>query len=377
MSVEDRRPVVLHVMQSAGIGGAERHLLTLLPSLRETGFDARFWGFTDQGRSSFAEALHDVGVPTRLRAFTSPRSPRITWTLRQELKRTRPDILHTHLFYADVHGQVARLGTRIRSVRTVHGGQAIGDARRRVAFSLAGALADRTIVVSKYLASEAKRLRYAPTSKLRVITHGLAAERWEPSAEDRIRSRRTLALRDDDVAVCCTSRLFEGKGHETLIGAFATAKRSRPELVLILAGTGPLEAHLRTVVEWRLPPGSFRIVGFTEDVRPVLWASDVFVLPTLATLGEGFPMAPLEASAAGLPVVVSDLPPLHESVYDGSGVFVEPGDKLELARALVMLASDPAARSSMGRAGMRRVRDSFGHERMVAATAAVYAEILR
>ena len=371
-------PVVLHVMQSAGIGGAERHLLTLLPALRRLGWDARFWGFATEATSAFVDALSAADVPVDLIRVTRMRSLKVAREIRRRVRALDARLVHSHLFYADIQTQLALLGTRVPSVRTIHNGPGFfpGGLPRRV-YGWAGSLADRTITISEHMARLAPRVGFAPTDRIRVVHHGVDIASWEPPADARAQARHRLGYRDDEFVIVCTSRLIPGKGQDTLIRAFARAKRAQTRLRLVVVGTGPEADGLHTLARELLPEDSYAFTGFVPDVRNVIWAADIFVLPTHADFDEGFGIAALEAAAAHVPIVASDHAPLRELVEDDTtGLLLKPGDEKQLAEALVSLAGDEARRLRLSAAALELVRRSFSEEAMVEATDRVYRELV-
>jgi glycosyltransferase involved in cell wall biosynthesis len=349
----------------------------MLPALRRLGWDARFWGFLTSDHSSFAAALQEAGVPVSLTRVPTLRSPLVIRSLRSEIRHVSADIVHTHLFYGDVHGQLAQLGTRAQSVRTIHGGPStIGRRASRWAFAMAGLLADRTIAVSQSIADMVSKMRFAPPSRIRVVRHGINVSAWASTQNRRTEARRRLGLGFDDLLISCTSRLIEGKGQDTLIHALAVALRSDPRLTLVVAGTGPDEDRLHLLAREMLPASSYRFVGFKHDLRPVLWASDIYVLPTHRNLDEAFGLTALEAMASGVPVIASDLPALRELVGPTpAGKLVAPGDVRALSDALERLASSATERSRLSLASAERA-SRFTTERMVQETLGVYRELL-
>ena len=111
---------VTHVHRIRGVGGSERHLLTLLPALRERGIDATFLGLDDGDPEPFYARLDELAVPyARLRA---PRDldPLLAYRICKVLRQGRPDIVHTHLVHADVYGAVATIASRAVLVSTKH-----------------------------------------------------------------------------------------------------------------------------------------------------------------------------------------------------------------------------------------------------------------
>ena len=116
------RPVkVLHLIKVKGIGGAEQHLLALLPALRERGIDARVLSL-DAGADAdrFHRALDDRGVPWRRVATGLDISPRLAASVVRAARAERPDLLHTHMVHGDVYGSIAANVLRLPFVSSRH-----------------------------------------------------------------------------------------------------------------------------------------------------------------------------------------------------------------------------------------------------------------
>jgi glycosyltransferase involved in cell wall biosynthesis len=367
---------VLHVQKVNGVGGSERHLLELVPRLRARGVDATFCVLTEPGAEEFVLLLGAAGVPTHRIPAGPDLNPLLVPRLAAVLRRERPDLVHTHLIHADTHGQVAAALTRVPSVRSVHNTMP-GLARQpyRTAGVVAGRLARRTIAISDYARDYTVSNGLAPADRVRVVKYGIDADRWRIDDGDRDAARAGLGLAPGAVAVVAASRLVAHKGHDVLLRAFAAARRSEPALRLLVAGAGDLRPALEAQAR---PLGdAVRFLGHLDEagVRRLMLAGDIVVFPSLASFGEGFGLAALEASAAGRPLVASRVASLPEIVVDGTtGVLVGSGDADGLAGALVELARDPAARARMGAAGRARAERAFTLPRMIDETLAVYEE---
>ena len=364
-------------MQSAHIGGAERHLLDLLPGLRAAGWDIHFFGIAT-GPSEFATALAAAGVPTTVRSYGRLADPRVIRDVRALARELRPAIVHTHLFYGDVLGQLATLARHERSVRTIHTTATLMPTRKeRWASSLAGVIADRTIAISGHVADFTRQLRLAPTSRVRVVRYGVDLAHWVSTDQQRERARAELGFGPSDVVVACTGRLYEGKGQDVLLHAVSTALSSVPNLKVVIAGDGVQAPRLEELAAATLPSAAYRFTGFQADVRGVLAAADILSFPTTARLGEALGLSVIEAMAFGIPVVASDLPAVREVIdHPTTGILVPPDAVDELGRAIADLAKDREARSTMAVAARASVAERYRIDRMVKETAAVYDEVL-
>jgi glycosyltransferase involved in cell wall biosynthesis len=366
---------VLHVQKASGIGGSERHLITLLPALQDAGVDVRICVPLAGHGDAFVKELQARGIETvTARAGPDLNPALIRWLLR-EIRRYEPDLVHTHLVHADLHGQAGAALAGAARVSTVHGPGAFTRAGPyRAVTRVVGTLTPLTIAISHHLRDVLERTNQRRRGTVRVVHYGIDAARWDSTEAERASLRQQFGLAAGDVAVAICARLIPGKGHELLLDATDRARQRAPGLRIFIAGDGPLRARLERRAQ-RFPPGTVRLLGFVDDLRDLMKACDVYVFPTSPALSEGFGLAALEAMAAGRAVVATSVGALPEVVEPGrTGILVPPENPMVLADALVELATKPAMRVEMGRRGWDRARAEFGLERMVRRTLAVYAE---
>jgi glycosyltransferase involved in cell wall biosynthesis len=343
---------VLHVAKVAGISGSENHLLLLLPALRARGHDVRLVMLHEgePGAEELAVRLEREGVPVervRMRVATDPLA---FARLARSIRRSRPDILHTHLVHADFHGLPAgRLARVPVQISTKHG---FNPFRGRRAFATAdravARLADVHIAISAGLARYLAESEGFDEAGFEIVHYGIEAgpPPPPPPAEPR------LAI---------VGRLIPIKGHDVLLEAVARARDDVPGLSVEIAGDGPLEPELRATTERLGLDGVVSFLGRVSPVAPVFERAAIVVVPSL---GEGFGMVALEAMERGRAVIASDVGGLPEIVADGrTGLLVPAGDADALARAIVELAGDPARVAALGAAGRERALAEFSQDR--------------
>ncbi|OLE36374.1 MAG: hypothetical protein AUG48_07590 [Actinobacteria bacterium 13_1_20CM_3_68_9] len=136
-------------------------------------------------------------------------------------------------------------------------------------------------------------------------------------------------------------------------------------------GDGPLRRRLESLAEGLALTGAVRFTGLRRDARPLIARSDVVAF---SSDWEGLPMVALEALAAGVPVVSTEVEGMSELLGTGAGVVVPP-DADALAREIVALIRAPDRRAQMGRTGRERIATEFSVERMVAAYQGLYREL--
>jgi glycosyltransferase involved in cell wall biosynthesis len=183
----------------------------------------------------------------------------------------------------------------------------------------------------------------------------------------RVRVRRSLGLREHEVAVLFAGQLEQRKDPLGAASAVEAARENGGELVLLIAGAGQLSNQ----VQARAGAG-VRPLGHREDLDDLYAAADLFLLPSHR---EGMSFALLEAMAHGLAPVVADGTGNAETVGE-TGVIFAPGDLTALSQRLAELAADPAVRARLGAAARERIRTELSLERFLAGTREQYEAAL-
>lgn len=257
-----------------------------------------------------------------------------------------------------------RAGLR-RIVASSHG-QERGWARIPAARS-AFALSMRSVDVLTYLGEVTRPALSAAVGRRTELVHlpgGVDPEVFRPDVDAAaIRERHGLGSRPVVVSV---SRLVKRKGHDRLIEAWPAVLRAVPDAALLVVGDGPARRHLERRAAKRALHHSIVFTGTVpaEELPAHLAAGDVFALPMRDRLAgietEGLGLAVLEASAAGLPVVVGRSGGSPSAVLDGqTGRLVNGKDRADIARAVIGLLTEPDRARAMGAAGRAWVEDAW------------------
>jgi glycosyltransferase involved in cell wall biosynthesis len=350
------------VQKVAGISGSEAHLLSLLPRLRERGWDTRLLMLheNEPGAWDFARALTDRGVPLDAVPISRDVDASAFLGLVRYLADERPQILHTHLVHADAYGQIAGSLARVPiRMSTKHG---FNEFREGRAFALAdravASLAHVHIAISQGLAHYLSETEGFVEDSFEIVHYGIAPR---DGAE---------AYTGSEPRLLCVGRLIPIKGHIVLLRAFAEAQRAVPGLQLDIAGRGPLEPALRALARELGVADAVRFLGHVAPIQGAIEGSAIIVVPSM---GEGFGMVALEAMERSRPVIAAEIGGLGELVVDGeTGLLVEPGVAEPLARAIVQLAGDLPRAAEMGRAGRERALAEFLESRCVDRTEQLY-----
>ena len=284
-------------------------------------------------------------------------------------------VVHTHGKGPGLYGRLAAWWTGVPAVHTFHGihyrdysplGQALYLAMERVLSRLT-----RTIInVSASQEAEGLRLRLFRPSQSVVIVNGIDLEDLDRVIARSPVRRESLGLSSNDLVLGCVTRFDPIKRVQTLLEAFHRLVPRIPGLQLLLVGGGGEEERIRRrVAEMGL---NQRVIftGFLENSVRIYPVLDLYVATSLK---EGLPLSLVEAMAAGLTVVATDVPGHRDVVVHGeTSLLVPPDNPGALADAIAGLLADPERRRRMGEAGRQRALKEFSIQPMTAGTADVY-----
>lgn len=363
---------LLHLLSGCTVGGCERHVLSLLSRLDRDRYEP--WLACFQAEPDRAEPMapqfRAAGVKTVDLGGRGRTDPRAVLRLGRLLRRGQFDIVHAHSFRTELAAVLWKrvLGRASVLLRTVHNQDDFYVRPGYATLARAStARLDRVIVISDAVGRYLREAAGLPAAKMVRIHYGLDAEPFSPNGHVRDEDRPSLGV---------IARLAPQKGHRVLIDALPSVLARLPELRVRIIGHEELSTvgELRDYAASRGVADRIEFEGFRGDVPALLRELDLVVLPSL---WEGFGLVLLEAMAAGRPVVASAVGPVPEVVDDGrTGLLVPPGDPEALATAIVRVLGDPALAERLGQGGRTRVRESFGLDRMVARTDALYRELL-
>lgn len=330
---------ILHISQPVD-GGVARVVVDLVRGQREAGH--RVLVACPRGGRLAEEAAAAGALVQDWSARRSP-GPSVAaeaWRLRRIVRAAAPDMVHLHSAKAGLAGRLAIRG----AVPTVFQPHAWSFA------AVDGALAAATLRWERYATRWAHRLLCVSVQERAdgvaaglhadwaVVPNGVDVRHYAPA--ERRAARIALGLDLDAPLAVCVGRLCRQKGQDVLLDAWPEVLRLVPQARLALVGTGPEEARLAAAVRETAEPSRVRLVGEVSDPRPWLAAADLVVLPSR---WEGMALAPLEAMAAGRPVLLTDVPGARECLppVERKHAVVPPEDAAALATRMAEALSDP------------------------------------
>lgn len=321
-------------------------LLEAIPQLRECGVDVTILA-TGENLGPYAGDFRRVGV--RVLHLPFSKSLAFAWRFWRLLASERPAVVHIHTERANAAlGLLARLAGVRNVLRTVHNVFPYEKRLRRVrTWERAGLrrLGVRHISIGPSVAENELVRLGNPTVRI----DNWIGPRFRPgSPEERVAARAALNLGEDEFVVTSVGNCSVVKNHGAIIEALPSIAGivGRP-VIYLHAGSGQAEEAERALASCAAAPAEARFLGSVADVRPLLWATDVFCMPSLY---EGLSIAALEAVACGVPVVLSDVPGLRDVHEPALSVrFVEPTSQGVAAGvgALVDEAPDVVRRATL------------------------------
>ena len=376
MPSADGRIRLLYVINDLTVGGAQRALFGQTEMLDRDRFDVHVASLELAPGGTLAAAFREAGVAIHLLASASEPFGLAPLRLRALIHRLEPEIVHTHLAAAGIAGRVAARGARVpHVVTTLHN---VSDWTERLWHPLR-VIARATLPLAARICAVSDAVRDAvacvsPKLAERTLTlrNGVAIERFRPPPGGRATARAQLGLAPADFVVATVARLEPCKGIDTLLRAAAHAAPRAPTLQLLIVGDGRDRGRLEALVDALGIAACVTFTGTRSDVPWLLAAADLFAVPSHS---EGLGVAAIEALAAGLPVLASNVGGLPEIVEDGvCGRLLPPGSPAAWAAAIATSASAPEELASWRAAATRRAA-RFTIEASVAELERLYATL--
>lgn len=363
-------PRILHIIPTFDRAGAEKLLLLLAEGLVRQGFDVHVCALTRGGplRAEF----HAAGIPTMIIGKRWKADALAYARLHRHVRRLRPDLVHTWIFAAGAYGRVAARAVGVR--RLVAGEYCVDRWKSTWQWIVDRGLArftDRFVTNSPAVRDYCAAHRL-PIERFEVIPNGI------PPAYDSDVSRaellRELELPDDARLVGVVSRLWPQKRVKDLIWAADLLRVLHDNLRLLVIGDGPERATLERFARLASDLDHIRFLGHRDDVSRILPHLDVF---WNGSEYEGQPVAVMEAMAAGVPVVASDIPGNRELVVPGeTGYLVPIAGRAARARSTDALLKNADLAQRLGTAGRQRMLDHFSVEQNIQRHVELYRQLL-
>jgi glycosyltransferase involved in cell wall biosynthesis len=371
---------ILHVITALDVGGAEAMLQKLVLGTDRSRFELEVIALTAVG--AVGRRVAESGVRVLDLGMTPGRpDPRAFGRLLRSVHASRPDIVQTWMYHADLLGGLA---TRVLgSTPVIWGIRGSFDPEKskpnmvwtaRACAALSAWVPQEIVSCSTALAESHARLGY-DRRRIRVIPNGFDTATYRPDPSARAQLRAELGVEPETPLVGHLARWDPQKDHVGFIEAAIDVLQRRVDAHIVMCGTG-IDEDNETIVDKLRSTGErerFHLLGCRDDVPRVTAALDVLVCSSI--YGEGFPNVLGEAMACAVPCVTTDVG--DAAMVVGETGWVTPAhDPPALSSAIsAVLELSPRDRAALGDAARRRVRENFALERVVKRFESLYEEV--
>jgi glycosyltransferase involved in cell wall biosynthesis len=368
------RPIICQLLHGLRVGGAEVLAAQLARNLAGT---CRFIFVCLDELGSLGQQLVDDGFPVQV----LNRRPGLDWSCSRRLaailRREQVDLVHAHQYTPFFYAMMGRLLYRRPPILFTEHGRHYPDyprLKRIFANRLLLARRDRVVGVGEAVRQALIHNEGIPPERVGLIYNGINLAPFANGAPDRVLLRKEIGVGARDLVILQVARLDYLKDHATAIRTLERVVRLHPAARLVLVGEGPEMKPIQDLVRERNLQLFVRFLGLRTDVAWLLRAADLFLLTSIS---EGIPLTIIEAMAAGVPVVSTNVGGIPEVVEDGrTGLLAPSGNDALLATKVLHLADSPALRLQMGQFGRQRASALFSQTQMNDLYLRLYQEML-
>ncbi len=370
----NRRIHVMQIIDSMNLGGAEVLLRDLTQALLAYDLKVNVCYNTS---GPVAKEIEAMGVQTTCLPRLGRVDPVLLWRIYREIKRIKPDIVHTHLFKSDFHGRLAaRLAGTPVVISTIH--SCLNWAKNPILGSIYGSnarLADHIIAVSDEVRDYCIKYLHLDPKKITTIANAIPLDRFGDQRVAGITIRQELNIPSSALVIGIVARLSEPKDHANFLRAAQKILIDAPETYFLIVGDGSLGEFLKALAVTLGIQKSTIFCGARQDIPAMMGVLDILVF---SSLWEGLPVALLEGMASFLPVVATSVGGIPGVIQHGlTGLLVPPGSPDSIAEACLKLIKDAPLRKEIGRAGCAQVRANYGMDGMISKTIGLYQTLLQ
>lgn len=351
---------ILYLTYSLNVGGLEKMVLDLAVRVNKGPYSVAVCAFEQEG--ALTAEFERNNVP----ALNLSKKPGLDLALVKNLlaivKERGIDIVHTHDATPWLYGGILKMiHPQIKLVHTEHSNVPGNSSKLKILEYLLAKISNVVIADSQAVADFLVKKAKISSKSIKIIYNGIDVDRFaaskisiDPGAQPKDREPAKIGI---------TARLAAVKDHTTLLQAFRRVLNETKEVELWIIGDGELAGELKKVSKDLNINEQVKFLGNRDDVPEILKTINIF---TLSSKSEGLSLAILEAMAAALPVVATEVGGNPEIVISGTtGLLVPPANPEKLAQSILHLLNDKNLALSMGQQGRARVLDKFNINTMV------------
>lgn len=375
---------ILYLTTHLNIGGINSYLLTLTAGLKSKGHNVYIASSGGETAMRFTkQGIILITIPIKTKSEISPKILLSFFKLLPVIKKENIDIIHCNSRVTQVLGCLLSFFSRPPFVSTCH-----GFFKTRFSRKIFPCWGKRVIAISRQVKEHLMRDFKIQEKDIVVINNGVDVNKPNDEGRETMdEGRETMderrGMRDkikkrfnlkDGPVVGIIGRLSDVKGHIYLIEAMKEVIEKMPHAQLFIAGEGRMRDKIISLIKNLNIEKQVVIIPLIMDTAAVLPAIDVFVMPSLK---EGLGLSLMEAMAAGLAVIGSDVGGIKSLIqHNRTGLLVQPADSEGLSKAILELLDNSQQRKSLGDNAREFIARNFSAEQMVNLTEKMYNECL-
>jgi glycosyltransferase involved in cell wall biosynthesis len=353
---------VMQIVHDLNFGGMQRVVVDLCLNVEPSKFRMSVCCLDELGPN--IKELEQRGISV----FLIKKGPGLDYMLPFKLRRLflkqKIDIVHTHGINPFFYGTIgSKLAICPATIQTDHA-RGVFPVKNKEMFSemILSWFVDHIVTVSEGVKSDLVKYMRINPDKISIIYNGIDASKFRIKI-DKMQKRKGLGISKEDTVIGIGVRLSEQKGVCFLIEAVSILIESFPKIKLLVIGDGELKSDLEKLTEELKITNKVIFAGFRSDIHELLQIIDIYVLPSL---WEGHPLVLIEAMAAEMPIVATDIPGNRETVEHGhTGFLVPQKNPQALANALMKFIENEDLRKSAGLNGYNKFRNEFTLDLMI------------
>jgi len=367
---------VLHLIDSAGMYGAEKVVLTLLEELKFSKFPGTLGcireSVNDVPKIAEEAINHDIQVVF----FTMKRGFNLfgIYKIYKYIMANNIKLVHSHGYKPNIF-----LGLfpkrKIKKITTVHGWSKNTAGLKTTIYEYLDSLSikrmNAVIAVSRAVINDLST-RKINNNKIYLIYNGINTASYKIKYDIR-QARKKYDLESDDYVLGSVGRLTKVKGHDYLIEAVPAILKEIKNCKVIIAGDGPLKEQLTKLIYKYNLSNNIKLIGYSDNVKEILAVIDLFILPSLS---EGLPISLLEAMASGKPSIASGVGGITEVILDNvGGIVIPPHNSESINDAVIKLYRDEQHYKKLKEEGIKVVEEKFSTNKMVEQYINIYSNL--
>ncbi|MYL26833.1 MULTISPECIES: glycosyltransferase [Halomonadaceae] len=372
---------ILHLIDSGGLYGAEKMLLTLVTEQIKQGLDPMILsagepGIEEKPIESEARRLNVPVIPWRMKPGLNLKEMAliVRWA-----KDEQYDLMHSHGYKFNILAGIwPRQWRGMPLIATLHGYVHARRFTKMWIYELLDRLIlarfSAVILVSESMRDELSGLAF-PKTKVIVIPNGMDFQEVDKRATSELDRGLSAFLKQHRPIILGVGRLAQEKGFDSLVEAFALVKNARPDAGLIIVGEGRLKAQLEALSAAKGLTDSVLIPGFCDNTPALMKGADVLAMPSKT---EGLPITILEAMAMELAIVTSPVGAIPALLGEEEGGWLlKSRDPSEIARTLLHSLDNPEERNRKVAWSCRQVREVYAAEQTAFEYSNIYKSVLQ